>query len=155
LSRGVDDCDNSASIVIGEASVSLYLVVGRLMKSLLATTAVLEFGTGLVLIALPSALTTLLLGSKLDTPVGLTIARIGGVALLTIGTACWLARLEGESRVARGLVIAMLLHNAGADAIFVYARLTLGLSGIGLWPAVVVHAAMAGWCIANLLRVRR
>ena len=81
--------------------MSLYLVVGRLMKSLLATTAVLEFGTGLVLIALPSALTTLLLGSQLDTPVGLTIARIGGVALLTIGTACWLARLEGESRVAR------------------------------------------------------
>ena len=122
------------------------------MKNLLATTAVLEFGTGLMLTALPSTLATLLLGSRLDTPVGLTIARVGGVALLTIGTACWLGRVESESRVARGLASAMLLYNAGAVAILVYARLTLGLSGIGLWPAVVVHTALAGWCIANLLK---
>ena len=125
--------------------------VSRPMKNFLATTAVLEFGTGLVLVAIPSALTTLLLGAQLETAVGLTVARVGGVALLAIGTACWLARLDGKSRVARGLAGAMVIYNAGAVAIFVYAGLAMRLSGIGLWPVVVAHAAMATWCIAVLV----
>lgn len=124
------------------------------MKALFATTAVLEFGTGLVLVAVPSALATLLLGAQLDTPVGLTVARVGGVALLAIGTACWLARLDGESRVARGLAVAIMIYNVGAVAIFVHAGLALQLSGIGLWPAAVAHAAMTAWCITSLLRKR-
>jgi hypothetical protein len=121
------------------------------MKNLLATTAVLEFGTGLLLVAFPSALATFLLGAQLDTPAGLTVARVGGVALLTIGAACWLARLDSHSRVARGLAGAMVIYNAGAVAIFVYAGLALGLSGIGLWPVAAVHAIMAAWCITSLL----
>ena len=121
------------------------------MKNLLATTAVLEFGTGLMLVAIPSVLATLLLGAQLDTPVGLTVARVGGFALLTIGTACWVARLDSHSPVARGLAGAMMIYNAGSVAILVYAGLVLRLLGIGLWPVVVVHAAMTAWCIASLL----
>lgn len=120
------------------------------MKHLLITTAALEAATGLVLIALPSMLASVLLGSPLDTPAGLTVARVGGVALLTIGAACWLARLDAESRASRGLVCAMVIYNAGAVAIFLYAAFGLGLSGIGLWPALTVHAVLAGWCIKNL-----
>ena len=124
------------------------------MKNLLSTTAVLEFGTGLLLVAIPSVLATLLFGAPLDTPVGLTVARVGGVALLAIGTACWLARLDGHSRVARGLAGAMAIYNAGAVVIFVCAGLALRLSGIALWPVVVVHAAMTAWCITSLLSRR-
>ena len=104
-----------------------------------------------MLVAIPSVLATLLLGAQLDTPVGLTVARVGGVALLTIGTACWLARLDSHSRVARGLAGAMMIYNASSIAILVYAGLVLRLLGIGLWPVVVVHAAMTAWCIASLL----
>ena len=125
------------------------------MKTLLATTAVLEFGTGLVLVAVPSALTTLLLGAQLDTPVGLTVARVGGVALLAIGTACWLARLDGQSRVARGLAGAMVIYNAGAVAIFVYAGLALRLSGNGLWPAVVARKFFISRLTPALTRCRK
>lgn len=125
------------------------------MKNLLATTAVLEVGTGLVLVACPAVLATSLLGAQLDTPVGLTVARVGGVALLAFGTACWLARLDGHSQVARGLVLAMVVYNIGAFAILVYAGLALRLLGVGLWPTVVVHAAMAAWCITSLLRGNR
>ena len=124
------------------------------MKNLLVTAAVLEFGTGLVLVAIPSVLATLLFGAPLDTPVGLTVARVGGVALLAIGTACWLGRLDGHSRVARGLAGAMAIYNAGAVVISVYAGLALRLSGIGLWPVVIVHAAMTAWCITSLLSRR-
>jgi hypothetical protein len=48
------------------------------MKNLLKMTAGIEVGTGLSLIAIPSILTTLLLGSSLNTSVGLTVARVEG-----------------------------------------------------------------------------
>jgi hypothetical protein len=124
------------------------------MKNLLTTTAILEFGTGLGLVAIPSTLVMLLLGAQLDTAVGLVIARVAGIALLTIAVACWLARLDANSHIARGLTGAMVIYNAGAVAIFLYAGLALRLSGIGLCPVIVVHSAMTVWCITSLLSRR-
>ena len=121
------------------------------MKNLLTLTAFIEAGTGLVLVAFPSQLATLLLGSSLDAPVALTVARVAGVALLALGVACWLARLDGQSRAAKGLVGAMVLHNSAIAALLVYAGIGLGLSSIGLWPAVLLHTVMTVWCVMRLL----
>jgi hypothetical protein len=51
----------------------------------------------------------------------------------------------------------MSLYNIAVAAVLVYAGLGPGLSGIGLWPAVVLHAAMTIWCLACLgaLRARK
>ena len=121
------------------------------MKNLLTLTALLEAPTGLALLALPSYLPTLLLGSSLDGPVALTVARVAGVALLALGIACWVARHDGQSRAAKGLVGAMLLYNAGIVTLLVYAAMGLGISGIALWPVVLIHAVMAAWCAVRLL----
>jgi len=121
------------------------------MKYLLTVEAVIEVGTGLLLVALPSLLTALLLDSSLDTPVALSVARMFGIALLALGVACWLARHDGQNRAARGLVIAMVLHNAAIATALVYGGIALGLSGIGLWPVVLVHVTMAVWCVISLL----
>lgn len=122
------------------------------MRKLLATTAVLEAGTGLGILALPSAVASLMLGSPLDTPAAVAVARIAGVALLALGVACWLARHDQLGPSARGLVGAMALYNAGVIAVLVHAAVGVAIAGIALWPTVVAHAAMGVWCIARLRR---
>ena len=115
------------------------------MKRLLAITAVIEAGTGFGLLVVPSVIAQVLLGATLEAPVAVTVARVAGTALLSLGVACWLARDEG-----RALVVAMLFYNVIAVAILAYAAVGLALSGIGLWPAVGLHTALAGWCAAAL-----
>ena len=121
------------------------------MKNLLTFTAIIEFGTGLLLLVFPSILTMLLFGSSLDTPAAVTIARVAGVALIGLAVACRFARNDAKSNAAKGLVIAMALYNLAIPILLVYAALGLQISGIGLWPVVVVHLAMLAWSILSLL----
>jgi hypothetical protein len=120
------------------------------LATLLTTTAVLEAAAGLGMLTLPSLVASLLLGAPLDTPVAVAVARVAGAAVLALGVACWLARHDEHARAARGLVGAMLLYNAGVCAVLVHAAVGAGLSGIGIWPAVLTHAAMGVWCITSL-----
>ena len=117
------------------------------MKKLLTLTAIIEAVTGAGLLAAPAVLARLLLGGTLDTPAALTVARVGGTALLAISVACWLSRENG-----RALVAAMLLYNVVVAGLLVHAALALALSGLGLWPAVILHAVMTVWCVTTLLR---
>ena len=122
------------------------------MKRLLIVTAVIELGAGVALLCFPSATVALLLGSLLDTPAAMNLARVAGAALFALGVACWLARDNTQSRAARGLVSAMVLYNLGAVIILSAAGIRSQPVGIALWPAVVLHAVMAIWCVASLLR---
>ena len=121
-----------------------------MIKSLLIGTAAVETATGLALLGLPVLVVSLLLGRSLNMTEALVTARVAGEGLLALGVACWLARNDAQSRAARGLVAAMLLYNVATVVVLVYAGMGLGLIGIGLWPAVLLHAALAMWCIACL-----
>jgi hypothetical protein len=46
----------------------------------------------------------------------------------------------------------MALYNAAVFTVLVYAGTGQGLSGIGLWPTVLVHAAVTAWCVAAMLQ---
>ena len=122
------------------------------MKRLITFSAIIEVPTGLALMAIPSVVVRLLLGSPLDTSVAVTLGRVAGAALIALGVACWLTRLDAPSRAARGLVAAMLLYNVATVAVLAYAGIGLGLHGVALWPAIIVHAAMAIWCAVCLWR---
>jgi hypothetical protein len=118
------------------------------MKKLLVITAAIEAGTGLGLLVIPAVIAQILLGATLDTPAAVTVARVAGAALFALSVACWLSRDDG-----RALVMAMLFYNVIAAAILAYAAVGLALSGIGLWPAVVLHTALAAWCAAIQTRL--
>ena len=121
------------------------------MNRLLKLTAIIEAATGLGLIAVPAIVVRLLLDAEMS---GATIplSRVAGVALLALGVACWLARDDTQTRAARGLVSAMVLYNLGAVIILGSAGLRSPSVGIALWPAVILHAVIAVWCVTSLRR---
>jgi hypothetical protein len=122
-----------------------------MMKRFLTLTAIIEAATGLALIAVPAIVVRLLLGAEIS-GASIPLGRVAGAALLALGVACWLARDDTQSRAARGLVVAMLTYNIATTAVLACAGFGLGLHGVALWPAVVLHAAMAVWCIVCLRR---
>lgn len=119
------------------------------MQPLLPMTAVAEAATGAALLAVPALLVSLLFGGTLDST-GLAVGRVAGAALVALGVACWCARRDENSRATIGIVTGMLFYNLAVAAILAYAGLGQGIGGILLWPVVILHAALAGWCIACL-----
>ena len=95
----------------------------------------------------PNLPVSLLLGVTLDSPGALVIARVSGAAVLSLGIACWLSRHEEK---VRAIIIAMLLYNFAVAGVLAHASLGMDVCGIGLWPAVGLHFAMAIWCITCL-----
>ena len=122
-----------------------------MMKRFLTLTAIIEAATGLALIAVPAIVVRLLLGAEIS-GASVPLGRVAGAALLALGVACWLGRDDTQNRTARGLVVAMLVYNIVATAVLAFAGIGLGLHGVALWPAVVLHAVMAIWCIVGLRR---
>jgi hypothetical protein len=121
-------------------------------RTLLTVTALAETGVGLLLLLSPPLVSGLLLGVSLDAPAALIVGRIAGAALVSLGSACWLARDDGPNRARRGLVAAMVLYNCAAVAVLAHAGAGVRLVGVLMWPAVALHAALALWCIACLRR---
>ena len=110
----------------------------------------LKSPAGIALLVMPAAAVSMLLGVPLDMPAGLVVGRIAGAALVALGLCCWGARQDEHNIVATRIVSAMLLYNVTAVVVLAYAGVGWRLFGVGLWPAVVLHALMAVWCLACL-----
>jgi hypothetical protein len=117
---------------------------------LLIVTAHAEAGTGLLLLVWPPGLLALLLGVDQASPETTCCARIAGAALLAIGVACWIGRADTHSSGQLGLLIGVFIYDVAAAVILAYTGLFTDLVGLALWPAVVLHGALAGWCVACL-----
>jgi hypothetical protein len=119
------------------------------MKSLLTVTAIFEASTGIALIVAPALLVSILFGVPLEESGALIVAKVTGLALLSLATACWQSRnASGASPV----VQAMLCYNVTIAALFIYEALVEKFSGIGLWPVVILHLGLAAWCVQSLKR---
>ena len=122
-----------------------------IMRKLLIVTAMVETGAGVALLGLPSVTASLLLGAALEASAAVSLARVGGAAILALSIVCWLARGE-QGRAAWGLVSAIVFYNRAVAGLLASAGLSDGLHGMLLWPAVAFHVVMGAWCIAILSR---
>jgi hypothetical protein len=115
------------------------------IKPYLLTTAVVELAAGLALLIVPGVVVGWLLGNAPLAPEALVLARFVGVALLAIGMACGLARDDPGGSARRGVVVAALFYDVAVALLFVATAVGAGLAGPLLWPAVVLHTALAVW----------
>jgi hypothetical protein len=124
------------------------------MKKLLTTKFFVESLAGLPLLLIPSTVIFLVLGITLKSSGVLLAARFGGAILLALGIACWLLRSRSESRGAIRLAVVLLVYDFSVVALLLLARLVEHLSGIILWPAVVLHSGLAVWSWMCLRKTR-
>jgi len=101
------------------------------MKRVLIFTAIGEAATGLALLIVPSLVGLLLLGEEL-TGIAIPVARVAGIALIALGVACW----PGPPRVG------MLIYSAAVTLYLAYVGFAGNVTGILLWPAVVLHGIL-------------
>ena len=101
----------------------------------LRASAVVELTTGLALLAVPTVVCDVLIGSSPDSGTTL-VARILGAALLALGVAGWMAGATPE----RGLALAFVGYNLITTALLVVGGLNGSADGSLLWPAAAVHA---------------
>jgi hypothetical protein len=106
---------------------------------IMAFSAVVETGTGLVLMIDPVLVVSLLLGESIS-GVALLLGRCFGVALLALGVACWPAR---STEAGWPAFRAMLIYNLLIALYLAYLGTAGNLQGLLLWPAVALHAAVA------------
>jgi hypothetical protein len=117
---------------------------------LLMVTALGEGGTGLLLLVWPPGAIALLLGVEQPSPEALVAARVAGAALVALSIACWVGRSDQRSSAQLGLLGGVLAYDVGTAVILAYTGLFVNLVGLALWPAVVIHAALAVWCLLDL-----
>jgi len=111
------------------------------MKNVLIFAAVGEGATGLALLIVPSLVGQLLLGEEF-TGAAVPVARVAGIALIALGIACW----PGPP------LVGMLTYSAPVALYLAYLGFVGGLTGVFLWPAVILHAiltALLTWAFAR------
>jgi hypothetical protein len=92
---------------------------------LMIVTAIVETGTGLLLLLWPALVFVLHLGWR-----------------------------QARTPAQLGVLAGLLTYNVLATPLLAFAGAALKMAGVLLWPAVVYHAVLAAWCVACLPRRR-
>jgi hypothetical protein len=100
------------------------------MKRVLILAAVSEVATGVGLLILPALVVRLLFGVE-PSGVAVVIARVTGIALISLGIACW----PGRMNPFRG----MLTYNALMSSYLVWVGIQGEWVGPLLWVVAVLH----------------
>src|SRR4051812_39748431 len=114
-------------------------------KTPLVLAAITEISTGVAMLAIPSRLGRLLLGTEL-TGVTLPVARVFGIAVIALGVACWPGRTALCGMLTYNALLLLYLVNVGVRGEWV---------GPLLWPVVALHAVLTFLLARSWLAQRR
>ena len=106
--------------------------------------ALAEAATGLAFLIVPSLIGWLLLGQEL-TGVAIPVARVAGIALIALGIAC----CQGPP------LVGMLSYSVLATLYLTCLGFAGSLTGVLLWPVVVLHVILTALLIREITRTRR
>jgi hypothetical protein len=102
------------------------------MRKVLVFAAVPETAARLGLLFVPSLVGQLLLGVEFA-GAGVAVARVTGIALVGLGISCW----PGPP------LLGMLIYSSAVAVYLACLGLAGGMTGVLLWPAVVVHLVLS------------
>jgi hypothetical protein len=123
-------------------------------RTLLVCAAVIEIITGIGLLLAPVLLIQILLGAEINDPVVVTIARVGGSAIIAIGIMCWQARKDQQGTGLKALTSGLLVYNAVVFVTLAYSAYSYKITP-ALIAALIVHFVLAIFCISALQKFRR
>jgi hypothetical protein len=112
------------------------------MTKVLIFAGVGEAATGLALLVAPSLVGELLLGEAL-TGIAKPVARLARIALIALGVACW----PGPP------LVGMLTYSASVTLFLAYFGFADGLTGVLLWPAVLLHLILTALLARSVTRM--
>ncbi len=95
------------------------------------------------MLIVPAFVWQLIFGEQL-TGVGIPVARVGAMALIGLGIACW----PGPP------LVGMLTYGALATLYLAYVGFSGGFHGIFLWPVVVIHVILIALLARDVTRMR-
>ena len=102
------------------------------MKKVLTVAAVIEVATGMALLIVPSLVGQLLFGEEF-TGIVTVVARVLGIALLSLGVCCW----PGSTALC-----GMLTYSGLATLYLLYLAIRGEWVGPLLWPVVALHGIL-------------
>src|SRR5271165_4640893 len=117
----------------------------KMNKTVLAVAAVAEAGTGVILLAYPPIMVRLLFGAEIS-GTGVIMTRLGGIALIGLGVACW----PGDSAMQQ--IYGMLAYSTLAMLYLIRIGIVGTTIGMLLWPGVVAHIILVALLVFALFR---
>ncbi len=117
-------------------------------KYVLALAALAEAGTGVILVAYPPIVVRLLFGVEIN-GVGVIMSRIGGIALIALGVACW------PGNPAFHPLYGMLTYSTLAMLYLIRIGVRGEAVGLLLWPAVVAHAILVALLVGAQFKAQK
>ena len=111
------------------------------MKRVLIFAGVGEIGTGVALLIVPALVGRLLFGQELI-GIAIPVARVTGIALIALGIACW----PGPA------LVGMLTYSGVVALYLAYVGFSGGLTGMLLWPVVVIHVILTAILTRSMAR---
>ena len=120
-------------------------------KLLFKASAIAEILAGLAFLVAPTLIIGLLLGEGVG-PIGIAVARVLGIGLLSVGVAAWESPGQ-DSRLAPR--VGLCVYNVGAAAVLAMLGAYGGMNGVLLWPGAILHGLIGAamlWAISSQYR---